>query len=156
MTPAITAAKRAKIDFVVHEYTHDPQSESYGEEAAEKLGVEKDRVFKTLVVSDDNSRLCVAVVPVSSRLNLKRFAKAVGAKKAAMADKKTVERTTGYVLGGVSPVGQKKKLPTVIHDTAKAFDRILVSAGKRGLEIELSPDDLIRLTAGKYHTIGEP
>jgi Cys-tRNA(Pro)/Cys-tRNA(Cys) deacylase len=153
MTPAINTAKKAKIDFTIHEYTHDPKSNSYGEEAAEKMGIEKDRVFKTLVVSNENAQLCVAIVPVSSQLNLKLFAKAMGSKKAAMADKKLVEKTTGYVLGGVSPIGQKKKLSTIIHETAKQYDTIFVSAGKRGLEIELAPDDLTKLTSGKYYCI---
>ena len=155
MTPAINTAKKAKIDFKIHEYTHDPKSESYGDEAAEKLGIEKGRVFKTLVVSDEKNQLFVAVLPVLFQLNLKRFAKALGAKKAAMADKKRVEKTTGYVLGGVSPIGQKKKLATIIHETAEQYDTIFVSAGKRGLEIELDPDDLAKLTSGAYHCICE-
>lgn len=153
MTPAIETAKSAKIVFHIHEYTHDPKSGSYGEEAAEKLGIEKERVFKTLVVSRENGELCVAVLPVSHQLNLKLLAKAAGSKKAAMADKKSVEKITGYVLGGVSPVGQKKKLPTIIHETAKEFSTIFVSGGRRGLDIELSPVDLLELTQGKFDNI---
>ena len=153
MTPAVRILRKAKIDFAIHEYLHDPKSRSYGEEASEKLGVGKDRVFKTLMVSDDNGKLCVGIIPVSSQLNLKLFARAIGAKKAAMADRQIVEKTTGYVLGGISPIGQKKKLLTIIHETAKEFPTIFVSAGKRGLEIELAPDDLIRLTEGVYGCI---
>lgn len=155
MTPAINTAKKAKIDFTIHEYTHDSKMRSFGEEAAEKLGIEKGRVFKTLVISDDSAQLSVAVVPVSSLLNLKLFAKAIGSKKAAMADKKLAESKTGYVLGGVSPIGQKKKLLTIIHETARQYESIFVSAGKRGLDIELAPDDLIKLTSGKYSRICE-
>jgi Cys-tRNA(Pro)/Cys-tRNA(Cys) deacylase len=153
MTPAINTAKKAKINFSIHEYNHDPQSNSYGEEAAEKLGLEQGRVFKTLVVSNENDRLCVAIVPVSSLLNFKLLAKAIGSKKAGMADKKRVEKITGYVLGGVSPLGQKKKLPTIVHETAQQYETVFVSAGKRGLQIELSPGDLVELTSGKYGKI---
>ena len=155
MTPAIYTVKKAKIDFKIHEYSHDPRADSYGQEAAEKLGADPDQVFKTLVVSLNNKDLGVAVLPVSCRLNLKLFAKAMGAKKAAMAETKLVEKTTGYVLGGVSPIGQKKKLPTVLHDTAKNFKTIFVSAGKRGLDIELTPDDLAELTKAKFAGICE-
>ncbi len=155
MTPAINTARKAKIDFKIHEYSHDPRTDSYGQEAAEKLGVGTDQVFKTLVVSMNGKELGVAVLPVSCQLNLKLFAKAMGVKKAAMADKKLVEKTTGYVLGGVSPVGQKKKLSTVVHDSAKNFKTIFVSAGKRGLDIELAPDDLVKLTKGKFDCICE-
>ena len=155
MTPAINTAKKAKIDFKIHEYDHDPRSDSYGMEAAEKLGVDPDRVFKTLVVSMNASFLAVAILPVTSHLNLKLFAKALGVKKAAMADKKLVEKTTGYILGGVSPLGQKKKLETVVHESAKKCDTIFVSAGKRGLDMELFSNDLIKLTRGKYARICE-
>ena len=153
MTPAINIVRKSKIDFTLYEYIHDPKSNSYGKEAAEKLGFEKDRVFKTLIVSNENSQLYVAILPVSSLLNLKKFGKSIGAKKTAMADKNAVEKTTGYIIGGISPIGQKKKLLTIIHETAKEFDTILVSAGRRGLQIELSPDDLIKLTSGKYDCI---
>ena len=149
MTPAIHAAKKAKIDFTLHEYEHDPSAESYGLEAAEKLGMDPDRVFKTLVASAGPD-LVVAVLPVDRQLNLKRLAKAVGVKKAAMAEVKLVERTTGYVVGGVSPLGQKKRLATVIDQSAEQFDTIMVSAGRRGLEIELSPRDLAAMTRGAF------
>jgi Cys-tRNA(Pro)/Cys-tRNA(Cys) deacylase len=149
MTPAINQAKKAKIAFTVHEYDHDPSADSYGGEAAEKLGLDPDRVFKTLV-ADCGGELVVAVVPVSGMLDLKALARAVGAKKAAMAEVKRVEKTTGYVVGGVSPLGQKKRLRTVIDESARGFGTIHVSAGRRGLEIELSPEDLAKLTRGEF------
>jgi Cys-tRNA(Pro)/Cys-tRNA(Cys) deacylase len=153
MTPAINAAKKKKIAYQVHQYVHDPGHDSYGKEAAEKLAVEEARVFKTLVVQLDDGSLTVAVVPVSSLLSMKSIAKAAGAKKAAMAGRELVERTTGYVLGGVSPLGQKKRLLTVIDSSAKNFPTILVSAGRRGLEIELAPADLAALTAATFAAI---
>ncbi len=155
MTPAIDLAKKHKIAFNIHEYVHDPANESYGLEAAEKLGVSDAQVFKTLVVSLDNTALAVAVVPVSFMLNLKSMAKACGAKKAAMADKNEVMRATGYVLGGVSPLGQKKRLKTVIDSAAQQYRTIYVSAGRRGLEIELSPNDLCRLVMGAFSSISQ-
>lgn len=150
MTPGILAAQRAKVAFTVHEYEHDPAAESYGNEAVEKTGANPDQVFKTLVVSLDGKDLAVAVVPVSAMLSLKLIARAAGAKKAAMADKQLVQRTTGYVLGGVSPLGQKKRLKTFIDDSARNFATLFVSAGKRGLEIELAPEDLARLTGATF------
>jgi Cys-tRNA(Pro)/Cys-tRNA(Cys) deacylase len=153
MTPALNVARKAKIAHQVHEYDHDPANESYGVEAAEKLGLPQDRVFKTLVVSVDNKALTVGVLPVSSMLNMKALAKAVGAKKAAMAKPADVERATGYVLGGVSPLGQKKRLKTLIDVSARAFPTIYVSAGRRGLQIELSPEDLKKLTGGSFAEI---
>ncbi|HBM49867.1 MAG TPA: Cys-tRNA(Pro) deacylase [Marinobacter sp.] len=150
MTPGILAAQRAKVAFTVHEYEHDPAAESYGNEAVEKTGANPDQVFKTLVVSLDGKDLAVAVVPVSAMLSLKLIARAAGAKKAAMADKQLVQRTTGYVLGGVSPLGQKKQLKTFIDDSARNFATLFVSAGKRGLEIELAPEDLARLTGATF------
>lgn len=150
MTPGVAAAKRSKVEYTLHEYKHDPRHESYGLEAAEKLGIEAARVFKTLVVEVASGDLVVAVLPVSSMLNLKKIASAVGAKKASMADKAKVQKVTGYVLGGVSPLGQKKALQTVVDAHAEQFSTILVSAGKRGLEIELMPNDLIRLTRGDF------
>lgn len=149
MTPAIVAAKRAKVAFAVHEYGHDAGAESYGLEAAEKLGKDPGQVFKTLVAAA-GKELVVAIVPVSHQLDLKLLAKAVGAKKAAMAEVAVVERTTGYVVGGVSPLGQKKRLPTVIDESARSWDTVCVSAGRRGLEIELSPADLAALTTGTF------
>ena len=146
MTPGINLVKKQKITHTVHEYTHDPDSESYGQEAADKLGVPASRVFKTLVVSLDNKALAVAVLPVSGMLSMKQVARAAGAKKATMAAPADVERATGYVLGGVSPLGQKKRLKTIIDVSAADYDTVYISAGRRGLEIELGPDDLKKLT----------
>jgi Cys-tRNA(Pro)/Cys-tRNA(Cys) deacylase len=152
MTPAINAAKKAKIKYTVHEYDHDPAAPSFGVEAAEKLGVPPERVFKTLVV-DAGAGLAVAVVPVLLKLDLKAIAKALGAKKAAMAEVKLVERTTGYVVGGVSPLGQKKRLPTVLDASAQGLDTVFVSGGRRGLDIELAPADLAALTRASFAPI---
>lgn len=150
MTPGINEVRRAAVTHTIHEYEHDPASESYGTEAAEKTSVAPDRVFKTLVVAIDGTTLVVAVVPVTTRLNMKRIARAAGGKKAAMADRQAVERTTGYVLGGVSPLGQKKKLKTFIDESALGFGTIFVSGGRRGLEIELAPEDLASLTGASF------
>ncbi|MET4026457.1 Cys-tRNA(Pro)/Cys-tRNA(Cys) deacylase [Marinobacter sp. MBR-99] len=150
MTPGILAAKKANVSYTVHEYEHDPATDSYGNEAAERMGVEPNRVFKTLVVNVDGKELAVGVVPVTSMLSLKMIAKAAQAKKAVMADKQDVQRSTGYVLGGVSPLGQKKPLKTFIDQSARQYNTIFVSAGKRGLEIELSADDLARLTQARF------
>ena len=155
MTPAINVAKKHKVTHTIHEYTHDAASESYGLEAAEKLGVPGECVFKTLVVTLDNKDLAVAVLPVVSMLSMKLIAKAAGAKKALMADKAEVERSTGYVLGGVSPLGQKKRLKTVIDVSAKQHATIYLSAGRRGLEIELNPDDVATLTRGIFAEIAQ-
>jgi len=146
MTPSINLAKKKKINYQVHEYLHDTTTTSYGSEAANKLKVSPNRVFKTLVVSLDNKILVVAVLPVSAMLSMKLVAKIFSGKKAVMASKEDVERSTGYVLGGVSPLGQKKRLNTVIDSSAIQFSTVFVSAGKRGLEIELSPQDLQELT----------
>lgn len=144
MTPAINALKKGKVPYTVHKYSHDPAHESYGNEAAEKLDLQTERVFKTLVIQLDNGKLAVAIIPVSSMLSMKLIAKAAEAKKAIMAEKNLVEKTTGYVLGGVSPIGQKKRLPTFIDSSAQSFSTIFVSGGRRGVEIELSPFDLSR------------
>lgn len=153
MTPGIHLARKAKIAYTVHEYEHSPASESYGLEAADKMGVPAARVFKTLVVSLENREMVVGIVPVASMLNMKLIAKAAGAKKAGMASAADVERSTGYVLGGVSPLGQKKRLRTIIDSSAREFPTVYVSAGRRGLEIELSPDDLQRLTHAVFAEI---
>lgn len=144
-TPATVALTSAGVDFTVHSYEHDPSHPSYGEEAAEAMGVSPDRVFKTLVADVDGA-LVVAVVPVAGSLDLKALAAAVGGKRAAMADPTLAERTTGYVRGGISPLGQRKKLRTVLDASADAHDTICVSAGRRGLEVELAPKDLLTLT----------
>ena len=149
MTPAINAARKAKVAFTVHEYEHDPGCASYGLEAAEKLHVDPARIFKTLV-ADLGGELVVAVIPVEAMLGLKLLAKAAGAKKASMADKALVERTTGYVLGGISPLGQKKRLRTFIDVSARELPTMHVSAGRRGLEIELAPTELAKLTCGIF------
>ncbi|MCG8488303.1 MAG: Cys-tRNA(Pro) deacylase [Chromatiales bacterium] len=145
MTPAVKTAKLAGVPFQTHSYQHDPQHDSYGMEAAEKLGLPAARVFKTLVVSIDGGGLAVGVLPVSSKLDLKALAKVLKVKKLVMAEPRAVERSSGYVLGGVSPLGQKRKLPTVIDISATQSSTIYVSAGKRGLEIELNPHDLATL-----------
>lgn len=142
-TPAIAAAQRAGVPYRVHAYRHDPRAGSYGLEAADKLGVDPGRVFKTLVVSIDGS-LAVAVVPVAAQLDLRALGK-----RAALAEPRVAERATGYVTGGISPLGQRKPLPTILDESASAFDTIYVSAGRRGLEIELSPADLLELTGGR-------
>ncbi|WP_369245956.1 Cys-tRNA(Pro) deacylase [Streptomyces sp. R41] len=144
-TPATVALTAAGVPYTVHAYEHDPAHPSYGEEAAEAMGVSPERVFKTLVADVDGS-LVVAVVPVAGSLDLKALATAVGGKRAAMADPAAAERTTGYVRGGISPLGQRKKLPTVLDSSASAHTTICVSAGRRGLEVELAPADLASLT----------
>lgn len=152
-TPATVALTRARVAFTVHAYEHDPAAESYGSEAARLMGVAPERVFKTLL-ADVDGKLVVAVVPVAGQLDLKALASAAGGKRAAMADPKLAERTTGYVLGGISPLGQRKKLPTVVDESALAHDTVFCSAGRRGLEVELAPADLISLTAAKTAPIG--
>ena len=154
MTPAIKLLKKQKIPHTIHEYKHDSNAHSYGEEAAQKMGVDPKRVFKTLVVQSDKM-MAVGIVPVTSTLNLKSMAKAQGVKKVAMADPKNVENTTGYILGGVSPLGQKKRLKTVIDESAFEFESIFVSAGKRGLEVEVDPKDLEKLLQADRAKIAE-
>jgi Cys-tRNA(Pro)/Cys-tRNA(Cys) deacylase len=144
-TPATVAATRAEIAFTLHPYEAAHGEESYGEAAADALGVPHERLFKTLVAEVDGA-LTVAVVPVSGSLDLKALAGAAGGKRAAMADPAQAERVTGYVRGGISPLGQRRALPTVVDSSASAFPTIYVSAGRRGLQIELAPADLIRLT----------
>ncbi|SDR10979.1 Cys-tRNA(Pro) deacylase [Thermostaphylospora chromogena] len=144
-TPATVELTRAGVDFTLHPYEHDPNSQAYGEEAADALGVPYERIFKTLVAEVDTG-LAVAVVPVAAKLNLKAFAAALGGKRAALADAAKVERVTGYVVGGISPLGQRKPLPTVVDDSALNFPTIYFSAGRRGLQIETAPANLITLT----------
>lgn len=154
-TPATVALAAAGTPYTLHSYEHDPASPSYGEEAAEALGVSPDRVFKTLVADVDGT-LTVAVVPVAGRLDLKALATAVGGKRATMADPAAAERTTGYVRGGISPLGQRKRLPTVLDASASEHETICVSAGRRGLEVELAPDSLRTLTAATLAPITRP
>ena len=151
-TPATALLLRQKVEHRVHTYTHRG-GQAYGPEAAVALGLEPARVFKTLVAEVDGN-LVVAIVPVSGQLDLKALAAAVGGKRAAMADPTLAERTTGYVRGGISPLGQRKKLRTVLDDSASAHATICVSAGRRGLEVELSPEDLTTLTAAVLAPIG--
>jgi len=144
-TPATTMLAGAGVQFSVHAYDHDPGSGSYGLEAAQALGVPSDRVFKTLL-ADVDGRPAVGVVPVSSQLDLKALAAALGGKRAVMTDPAVAERITGYVVGGISPLGQRRRLPTVVDASALEFPTVFVSAGRRGLEVELAPADLVRLT----------
>jgi Cys-tRNA(Pro)/Cys-tRNA(Cys) deacylase len=153
MTPAVNCLKRAKIDHQLLFYDHDPDSRAYGEEAAKKLNLSVHQIFKTLVVAADDTALFTALVPVSGQLDLKAFARVIKAKKAGMADKGLVERSTGYLLGGVSPLGQKKRLKTIIDTSALNFDTIYVSGGRRGLQVRLSPRDLEKLTRARYEPI---
>ncbi|NGN91465.1 Cys-tRNA(Pro) deacylase [Nocardioides sp. KC13] len=144
-TPATVALTRAGIDYTLHPYEHDPRAESYGLEAAEALGVEPARVFKTLMASLDG-KLVVGIVPVTGQLDLKALARALGGSKAQMAEVAAAERATGYVAGGISPVGQKRPHPTVVDESAAAYETVYVSGGRRGLDIELSPSDLVEVT----------
>ncbi|WP_329017364.1 Cys-tRNA(Pro) deacylase [Streptomyces sp. NBC_00690] len=152
-TPATVALTAAGAEFVVHAYDHDPAAASYGEEAARVMGVSPNRVFKTLVAEVDGE-LTVAVVPVAGQLDLKALAAAVGGKRAAMADPAAAERTTGYVRGGISPLGQRRRLRTVLDASASTHPTICVSAGRRGLEVELAPAALAELTSAVLAPIG--
>ncbi|ATE57176.1 Cys-tRNA(Pro) deacylase [Actinosynnema pretiosum] len=144
-TPATLLLSKQKVAFELHSYEHDPRHESYGMEAAEALGVAPERVFKTLVAEVDG-KLAVGVVPVTGQLNLKALAAALGGKKAKMAEVAAAERATGYVAGGISPLGQKKRLPLVLDSSASGHATVFCSAGKRGVEVELAPAELVRLT----------
>jgi len=148
MTPAINLLKKQKVSYQVHSYEHDPRAASYGLEAAEKLALDPARVFKTLLVQTEAKELLVAILPVNNSLNLKQLASAAKVKKLEMADPQLAQRTTGYLLGGISPLGQKKLLRTFVDQSAADFATIFVSAGRRGLEIELQASDLLQLTAG--------
>jgi Cys-tRNA(Pro)/Cys-tRNA(Cys) deacylase len=152
-TPATVALARAGIEFRLHEYAHDPRAESYGLEAAEALGLDPARVFKTLMATVDG-RLATAVVPVSGQLDLKALARALGASRAAMADVVVAERATGYVAGGISPVGQRRPHPTVLDSTALDHPSVFVSAGRRGLDLEIAPADLVRITDAITERVG--
>jgi Cys-tRNA(Pro)/Cys-tRNA(Cys) deacylase len=154
-TRATDLLARLKIAHTVHSYEHDPRDAAYGLEAAAALGVPPERVFKTLIAEVDE-RLTVAVVPVAGSLDLKALAAAAGGKKAKMADPAAAERATGYVTGGISPLGQRRALPAVLDATALDFDTVLVSAGQRGLEIEIAPADLVRAASAVVATIGRP
>ncbi|WP_127793660.1 Cys-tRNA(Pro) deacylase [Agromyces sp. LHK192] len=151
-TPATVALVAAGIPFTAHAYDHDPRAAAYGLEAAEKLGLPPEIVFKTLVADVDGG-LAVGIVPVAMQLDLKALASAVGGKRAEMADPQVAQRRTGYVVGGISPIGQKTALPIVLDESAILCETILVSGGRRGLDLELAPDDLLAVTGGSYAAI---
>jgi Cys-tRNA(Pro)/Cys-tRNA(Cys) deacylase len=151
-TPATLALDRARVGYTLHPYHHDARADSYGEEAAAALGVEPDRIFKTLIAAVDGRLVC-GVVPVAGRLNLKALAIAAGGKKADMADPARAQRATGYVLGGISPLGHKTRIPVVIDSSVQLFETVYVSAGKRGLQVELAPSDLADLTGATFAEI---
>ncbi len=154
MTPALDLLKKVRAEHRVHSYEHDPKAASYGLEAAEKLGLEPAHVFKTLLASSEKGELLVAVVPVVGSLDLKALAQAAGVKKVEMADPAAAQRATGYLLGGISPLGQKKRLRTFIDKSAEGFSTIYVSAGRRGLEVELAPAVLAEHTQATFAEVG--
>lgn len=154
MTPALDLLKKHRAEHRVHSYEHDPKSASYGLEAAEKLGLDPQQVFKTLLASSEKGELLVAVVPVVGSLDLKALAHAAGVKKCEMADPAQAQRATGYLVGGISPLGQKKRLRTFIDDSSQNFASIHVSAGRRGLEVELAATVLAEYTQGTFAPIG--
>jgi Cys-tRNA(Pro)/Cys-tRNA(Cys) deacylase len=154
-TPATVALTRAGIAFTLHAYDHDPRSTSFGEEAATALGLTADEVFKTLLAIVDG-RPVVGIVPVSGTLDLKALAAAAGGRRADMADPANAQRLTGYVLGGISPIGQKRALPTFIDESAQLWDVVYVSGGRRGLDLGLAPADLLAVTKGRFAAIARP
>lgn len=155
MTPAIDLLKKAKALFQIHSYEHDPKSASYGLEAAEKLNINPAQVFKTLLVSTERNELLVAVVPVAGSLDLKALAQAAGVKKLDMANPQIAQRTTGYLVGGISPLGQKKRLRTFIDESANQWPTVFVSAGRRGLEVELAAAVLAEHTQANFAAIAK-
>ena len=155
MTPAIDRLNASKTPHTVHSYAHDSQAQSYGEEAAQKLGLDSAQVFKTLLAQTEKNELLVAVVPVSGSLDLKALAHAAGCKKCEMANPQAAQRATGYLVGGISPLGQKKQHRTFIDASATGFSTIHVSAGRRGLEVELAAQDLAALCEASFAAIGK-
>lgn len=153
MTPAINLLKKNKCDFKIHKYDHDPECTNFGEEAAQKLGLDENQVYKTLLVELSPKELVVCVLPVANQLSLKEVATAFDVKKAVMAAKDEAQKVTGYLLGGISPLGQKKLLRTVLDKSVEKYETIFVSGGKRGLDIEVKPKDLQTLLKAKIEEI---
>ena len=151
-TPATQLLTAQGVAFTLHPYEHDPRAEAFGDEAAAALGIVPERIFKTLIAAVDATLTC-AVVPVAGRLDLKALAAAVGGKRAGLADPAAAARATGYVVGGISPLAQRSRLPVVVDESAAGFETVYVSAGKRGLQVELAPADLVRLSAARLAPI---